>query len=670
MSPYAYGADHGERGAPARRATADGRAAAPTQLATAGAERARRPAAEASGAAPASEATEGEPAGALAFAYLPGTAGAPPPAEWPLLVRATGAQAVGADVAVRVELDSFGSYWMEPLRGTLDEHGEARLDVGPLLASLVAHGGGERASELIVEVSHPDLVPAVASRLLPDELEPEVPPAEPLVVDVALRAAAVVVGRLVRAEDGAPVRGERFVQSYALVGEELDQRSDGDAEVADDGAFRLRVNGEGPHALALYGAGRRPATVRRSLARGRVEELGDVALDAGFAIRGTALAIDGGRRPDTSVFAQLVGAGSSLPAPGHVESLPFGLTWYRGAFELFGAQATTGRDGGFRLVGLAPEAYQPSAHEPDYRAPLPLPPAPAVRAPGEVELRPQAVLITLRLRFPDGAPREGRERWRAGERQADSKLPAWSFIQDPVLRRALPPATSVELTLRFRGLQPAVLLFETPAAGGSLEREVELALDHDAARLVLLLQGAPVPEGERFVLFQPGEPDLEWTRTAADGRLVLDDLPPGELDLTVTAGGDRFAPRGFLCPARVQLSLAPGEERVVPLTLRRGGTLVLEALAPGGERVSARCEVFGPGGEPVPMMFMARIPNGRAAGWGYLFHEAPSRGTAPLAPGRYRLRVEAGDEYEVEELFVDLAEGRTTEAAVRLRSRR
>ena len=80
----------------------------------------------------------------------------------------------------------------------------------------------------------------------------------------------------------------------------------------------------------------------------------------------------------------------------------------------------------------------------------------------------------------------------------------------------------------------------------------------------------------------------------------------------------------------------------------------------------ARCTVEAPDGTELDMIFVARIPHGRAAAHDYLFAEGPNRAVPDLPPGRYRLRVYSAG-FAPAELLVDVAAGRTTERVIELR---
>jgi hypothetical protein len=254
---------------------------------------------------------------------------------------------------------------------------------------------------------------------------------------------------------------------------------------------------------------------------------------------------------------------------------------------------------------------------------------------------------------------------------ATHPAPASTAPGRPYVRRfALPPNERMTFALLVDGCAPAELVLDVPDAGGLIERELVLAPNPAPARLVLALRGVPVPDGTPFVALVRSETgERDPTLRAHAGELVLDDLNAGPLRIVLSAGEDRFAPQDHLRDVRLDLVLAPGEERRVDVVLERGGTLILEALNPDGERIAASCILIDSAGRPVEVVFVARIPDGRAAGHGNLFPGGPSRAVPELAPGPYRAEISAGGH---EPIVLDLVieAGATTERSVTLRPSR
>jgi RNA polymerase sigma-70 factor (ECF subfamily) len=596
-----------------------------------------------------------------------GAAELPPAAAWPLVVRAEGAPAAGATIRVAARLDAFGRYDPPALEGSMGATNERRFDIGPHLADALAHAGGARAEELIVRLDHPDLVPAETSLLLPDPLDPLVAPDEPLVVVVRVERAAVVLGRVVDAA-GKPLEGETFVQAHALRGDDIDAEALGSVAPEPDGSFRLRVGGDGPFALLAVGKSVRPGTALPVLARGGVVDVGDVVLTRGEAIDGRAVDHAGRPNDGANVFAMLVGARTLVELARFSFELPGVVAWHAEVFELFNSQVKTAADGSFRMIGLGPHRYVLDTQSEGLEVPFPLLHKQEVQAPATVELRPQAAELRLAFRFPGGVARDGSGTWTYTDHTKHFDLHASSFDGAHVLRYALPPNAAYHLALDFDGLAPAELAFDTPGAGQVVEREVVLAPDRAAARLILALRGAPVDDGMPFTAVITGAGRTRDRNLAvADRKLVLDDLGPGRVALELTPGEDRFAPQAHVCSVNLALDLLPGEERVVDVELELGGSLILEALDEHGARLDASCTVRTAAGDALDVIFVARIPDGRAAAHNHLFSGGPSRAVPELRPGLYRIEVRArGHRTEVTDVVI--AAGSTAERSLVLRA--
>lgn len=587
-------------------------------------------------------------------------------APWPLIVRVVGASAQGAAVNVQARLDAWGRYDIQALEGVVGEHGEAHFDIAAHLAELLAHAGGARPEELVVSIEAPDLVPAENGLILPDPLDLRIAPSAPLEVVVNVERASIATGRLVD-ESGAALAGERAVQAHALRGASIEYEDSGGVEPADDGSFRLRIDGEGPHALCALAAGRRPTTLRVELQRGSVLQLGDLVVRPGLSIGGSLLDASGLAVESASVVAGLLSEQGSARLHRFSLGLPMTIAWHEQAFELTEARAVTGAAGRFRIDGLGAYAYRLDARAPEEWAPFDLSEQAHVIAPATVLLGPRAAVLLLEIACADGIARAGTLRWSRGFERAECEVGAERVGMGRPLRYALPPDERIDLELVFDGLPTASLELETPAAGGVLERALVLAPGPAAAGVVLLLQGAPVADGMRFtaVLFE-GERQSERALEARGGELVLGELAPGPLRIILNAGSDRFAPEDHVRDVEIALELAPGEERRVPVELLRGGTLVLEARTANDERIEATCIVSTAEGEPLDLVFVARLPNGRVAAHNHLFESGPARAVPELAAGRYRARIEAQG-YAPEEFDVLIEAGQTTERSVRLR---
>ena len=585
---------------------------------------------------------------------------AAPSAEWPLIVRTTGASAVGATVRVKTRLDAWGVHNVPALSAELDAAGEARFDIGSQLAELLAHGKGARAEEVVASVDHPDLVPAEASLILPDGLDPLEPPEEPLVLTVALEPAAVVIGRMVDGASGQPFAGNGFLQAHRLTGDEPADSPSGWSPMQPNGSFRLRLDAEGDHAIALLVPDHRPATARVSLVRGRVHDLGDVVPTAGVAIEGTSLSSEGRPLADANVFAALKDSKLYRVEQWNSE-LPMYVGWVAGAFEASFAHVKSDARARFRLPALAQASYELDVQDPDIHVPVGLSGKLVVQAPAEVELRPQACTLVVNLVVPAGVQLQGHEVWNHAGRRIPHQVSPWQFEFETVRRYALPPGTDLTLTLNYEGLEPEVLEVQTLGVGARIERTVELRRDAGTAQVTFELRGVAVEDGTTFAIVHgnPLNPERESRVEVRDGRLILEDLQPGPGRWTITAGQDRYAPQDYLCAVEVRMDLAAGERRVEPLHLTRGGTLILEAFSPEGQRIPARCTVLDADGEELDLVFVARTESGRAAARGHLMAGGPCRATPPLAPGRYRVRLESSHGAP-QDLTVVVEAGKTT----------
>jgi len=638
--------------------------------------------------------------------------GSPPHAAWPLIVRAEGTPAQGAAIRVSARLDAFGRYDAPAIKDVIGANNELVLDVGAHLADLLANAEGARAEELIVKLDHPDLVPAEASLVLPDPLDPTQPPDEPLVAIVRVQRASIVVGRVVD-DAHEPLGRETWVQAHALRGGEIDRGARGSIEPSDDGSFRLRVEGDGPFALLALARGLRPGTALPVLARGGVVDVGDVVVSRGLTIDGRAVDLAGRPNRGANVFAMLLGERTLVDLARWSFDLPGTVAWIDGAFELFVGDVKTRDDGSFRVEGLGPRRYQLDTLPPKIEVPFALDEKPIVTAPATIELRPHAAELRLSVRFPGGPPRDGTALWTRGDTEKRVGLDAWGYrtsLEDfaadvggdfvdgefevsmdsvntfessegapsfgssqdpgaPYLRRfALPPNESFRLELRVEGCAPVELAFHTPGPGGLVERAVTLEPETALANLVLVLRGVPVEDGTPFVaLLRGAAGERDPTLRSKDGELALDGLPAGELSLVLSAGEDRFAPQAHLRDVELSLVLQPGETRRVDVALERGGTLIIEALDETGARLDAKCTVRDAAGNALDVVFVARIPDGRIAGHNRLFSGGPSRGVPELAPGPYRVEIRAADRKEIVDVVIEA--GATTERSITLRPR-
>lgn len=243
----------------------------------------------------------------------------------------------GAIVTVDVER-VFGAS-LPPATGVTDPSGASSIDTSGL--DLSESVTAPPTLRIIVErdgwFADPVVVPAGAGAVE---------------VSIAMRRVATVVGRAL-GPDGTPVGAS--VQ--ALLDEDTPvggTRTFGVGVVAaDDGRFRLPIDGEGPALIAVAWHRARPWTTPATLVRGREIDLGDVRLDRGATLAGRVRA--SGIPPDrTTVIATWYGPGFDS-----VRKAQDGRLWVIGRRGIRSQwELRPDAEERFRIDGLEPGPYR------------------------------------------------------------------------------------------------------------------------------------------------------------------------------------------------------------------------------------------------------------------------------------------------------------------------
>jgi hypothetical protein len=174
--------------------------------------------------------------------------------------------------------------------------------------------------------------------------------------------------------------------------------------------------------------------------------------------------------------------------------------------------------------------------------------------------------------------------------------------------------------------------------------------------LAELSMGMRIPEHGTLIFM--------WNAPVRDGGARFADLAPGRRTVAFRAGD-----AGFWFCGESEIDLRAGETATIDVALRRGGRARLEALAPDGKRVHARCRILDGEGTAVDVRYRVRD----AAGNGMLGLEALQDGDvateieSALPAGRYTAAVDA-EGYRPQRVPFTVRAGETADVTIRLES--
>lgn len=603
-------------------------------------------------------------------------------APWWLEIRTSGVPAPDVVLSGSVDLDAFMAVKPPKFQVSTDGDGMARVDIGPLLASVRDQSGGQPARVLRIKVISGGLAPTAHEVRLPDPLPLARPATDPWIVSIELAEAMQLSGVLVD-QEGLPITGATAaVALYRLRDGKPDRQFAVRTRPDTRGAFTLSTELVGPYALLAMAPGRRPATLLVDLRPGANGDLGDVQMDLGLAIEGTVT-------PEALAQGEGTGLASAqrvrcmLEDVSHDVRLPYYdsndvgfMAWESGKFESVLVFASTQKGGRFRATGLAPDRYTVSLEAEDWDAPLSLPSTEGVVPPATLRLGPAGVHVVIALVDEEGSPIQAEGRAKATVawlfRRPDGieeGHKASIFLADR-LHCQLPSNALVEFELTPKGYRTARLEILTGPAGATLERSLTLVQDGPPAPLVdvtFVLRGIHLEDGTPIAL----RIEREGAKTRKE-RLVTKDqrvrcaLKAGDVLAELVVGKDRFAPRDHICVVRRPLVLGPEPAREIIVDLERGGVLILDVTGPDGSSPPGSCEIRSPAGDVISTMFVVKVPDGRAAAHDFLVGGGKARAAHDFVPGVYRVTFRASG-FEKETLDVVIRAGETTEHQIELR---
>lgn len=591
----------------------------------------------------------------------------PPAAPWRLRVTLDGDElGTPAHVVVQARVDG------DPFAGAAEVYGDVALGGAEVLevsALFEPPVGARDASgpfaELVVRVTHPDYLEQLVTVALPQPFDRDDPPLEPLEARVSFAPHCTVHGRV--ACNGEARLDQTLVAVFRRDGARIQHRTLAHTSAASDGRFALKLPADGDFALVAVLEGRRPCSRRVELTRAdEALDLGLLFIEDGATLSGTASLGGAPPREVLSIGAVLADADlerngwSALPW--HFSNGGGALCWIDGAFELFHVQAQVHGDGTFEVHGLAPRDYDLTCHgfaAAHNRARGPL--TQRVRAP-RADVRFDVSVALVDLRFEDGgldhglAPCEGTLRLeREGAAPDVQALFISELAQGQHRTFTFDPGERGAFVAEVPGRTPARIEFTAPAAG---ERsELLLRVEHDPNRptttLVLRPVGGALAEGAAVVVHvrpvtAAGVEGERWFGLEYDARaqrvlvrngdLTLTDLTPGRWQV-VAYPSQAVGQRGSLwLDARLEVDLAAGETRVLPLEFRAGGRLGVSAMGADGRLCTAAVEVFDARGEAVAVTFVAYAAGGGGgSSHTHVLEFGPSQVVPNLAAGRYRL---------------------------------
>jgi protocatechuate 3,4-dioxygenase beta subunit len=460
--------------------------------------------------------------------------------------------AAGTDLGVQVLEPG-----VEVLGRVVDEAGNGVAEVNVMIEDMPGMAFGEpvassdaaghftiadrpRGGELRLVARGEKVVPAAAVVV-------RMPPEGP--VELRVRRARTLTGRVVDERDGEPVAGARVaVHKEITLAASRTMMSAGQAESGEDGAFRVEGLGVGGYVVEVESPGYTPQRLDVTVPEGEAPRPLTVILRRGLAVAGRVEEADGS--PAAGVFVDLGSAASEQSLAGR---------------DNVRRSARSDPEGAFRFDGLAPGRYQVGAGD-DAGAGA----SEVVEAGAADEvvlrLRPPGSLV-CRVGDPDSAPVAGAE---------VRVFPVSAAVTGPQRQRTDATGTATFPSVAAQRYRVSVAAPGWPQAN----REVSVTAGQQAEVTVTLARGGTVI-GRIVGLTSEQMARLDvWARgararVAADGSFRLEGvaLGPGEVRASLHPEGRERGARFELAdadtPVTVEIDFAGGA--TVSGVVRRGG---------------------------------------------------------------------------------------------------
>ena len=534
-------------------------------------------------------------------------------------------------------------------------------------------------TEILLTVDHPACLPA--ERLLPvhrgqaGEIRIDL-------VDVKLLTAAAMRGRVVD-EAGNAVAGAH-VAVFAMRGGSPSRRPVEDVKTGDEGAYLLRVGGDGPYLVVAAAPEMQPAHARADLQVGREVELPSLVLGIGGVTVAGRVTINGVPAPDVKVEVRSLDDGASLAWTG--------LFWAGGRARRRSATATTGAKGLYAVRGLYAGPHEvrcidiPGAEHQFTRH---AGPRLRVEAPATgVDLDVLMAHIRLAVRDERGPLRARLGLGLKGTGMTDLIEELEKFLLDPGpgptlsyptdengrLTLGVAPETDYEVSVLSRSLRRTL---RTPPAretreyvlevesGPETEDEPAPAADRGSLRVTLKLatgETALLPRHAAFGFWREGSfgerPDFLANAVSEHGVFRLDSLSPGAYRLAVRPGGHWDWGLSYILQEETSVVVRRGGDAAITIAVRTGGRILITARDPSGIPLEATCRVRTAGGFALPVMFIRRTVRLVATSTVQL-SDGPTVVHPALPEGTYRIELSC-DGYRDAAYAVNVEKGATT----------
>ncbi|MGK0484095.1 MAG: hypothetical protein ACJAQ3_004084 [Planctomycetota bacterium] len=569
-----------------------------------------------------------------------------------------------AAVQIRARLDGDPFAMGDGIRASCAIGQVTSIDIGSF------RGGAQEPAMLSIVATHPTLgcdpmnVELIAEHIAPDELR------APVAATLRLTRALTIGGTVVMGPEGR--QGRNSGTARVGVWRSLGSQPVGDSPVVTDwvdvkGEYSLRVPTTGEYFVA--------AAEASSRADGRVCQVTDalpnvamepLVLGAGASINGQFVA---GKGPPPERVNYRV----SRPLKGPTlrfeelwdDSHTGAFVWTRGGLLRSEASGTSHEDGTFTVGGLETgphELKMDGLVNGHFRSD---PTIWSVQAPAS-DLLFDIGLSTIAVKFavdPDQPlPRDMKLFLTRplgtgpGTEEEEIRCEKGKFWWgDAEAEFLFTPLAPVRFRLAVQGARDVVRDLITPRSGESTELVLDVPVGEAVAAgdLRIRLTGAVPPDGTSFVvhasLLRQNQPRSTFRKTSdgdahvlqsVQGELRIQDLPAGVTRLAVypaTWVGHRASHH---LDTLSDVTILDGREVVVDLELVLGGRLRISKPDGAGGYHSGTCTIHRPGGDPIPVQFIAYAANGGGA-WGSdtdLLAKAPSLVMPNLEPGTYEIR--------------------------------
>jgi hypothetical protein len=336
--------------------------------------------------------------------------------------------------------------------------------------------------------------------------------------------------------------------------------------------------------------------------------------------------------------------------------------WWQDGFHASSRNTTTGRDGDFRVQGLARGLYQVAITglaDGPLPADLPRGTTAEVEAPVEdLHLQLEVLPWTLEV-LANGEPVAF-----AGFTLSQEGLLICNTQQDGSATVFLEPQGMYQLEV----MVPGFARYQEEILARHGRHTIQLLPELQAAELHLTLRdptGQPLQQAWLQLTPLQGEEIRQPTRwlEAENGRYQLQSLPPGSYAISVRGGQGFGGIGGFHQEATAQVQLQEGGSTQLDLTLAQGGRIRFLVRDKRGDYVAASCTLIDATGEYLAVRFAAHNALGHWTISNRLSDVAAAETEPPLAPGIYRVVLEE-EGFVSQEVELEVISGQTTECSL------